>query len=164
MVGVKVGLPVFHFLPQNWVSLDWLGQFTASQPFQSLIISMMNSPARLRFEFIMYNHHHTPAFESWVATGFSPVPSFLHKDGVCLDWFKIITASQPFQHLIISMMNGWRRLRLVHMLYNGHHNVLFQSREGSKLACLHSTFHNKIEWVWTDLSDSQHLNPSILSP
>ena len=41
---------------------------------------------------------------------------------------------------------------------------VFQSRVGSKLAWPLSTFHTKIEWVWTDLGNSQHLNPSILSP
>ena len=40
----------------------------------------------------------------------------------------------------------------------------FQSQVGSKLAWPLSTFHTKIEWVWTDLGNSQHLNPSILSP
>ena len=62
--GAKVDLPVFHFSPWDWVSLNWLGQFTASQPFQYIIISMMNGYARLRFEFIMYNNHHAPALSN----------------------------------------------------------------------------------------------------
>ena len=37
---------------------------------------------------------------------------------------------------------------------------VFQSRVGSKLACPLSTFHTKIEWVWTDWGSSQHHNPS----
>ena len=41
---------------------------------------------------------------------------------------------------------------------------VFQSQVGSKLACPLSTFDTKIEWVWTDLGNSQHLNLSILSP
>ena len=111
--GVKVGLALVHFSHQDWVSLDWFGQFTASQPFQCLIVSMMNGFARLRFEFNMYNNHYTLAFESWVGTNVAPVPYFSHQDGVFLDWFKIFTASQPFQLLIVHMMNGWRRWRLL---------------------------------------------------
>ena len=62
MDGVKVdGLPVFHFWHQDSVSLDWFRQFTPSQPFQYLIISIMNGFARLRlFVFIMYKQHHIP--------------------------------------------------------------------------------------------------------
>ena len=53
---------------QDWVTLDQSRQFIASQPFQCLNMSMMNGCARLRFEFILYNHHHTTAFESRVVT------------------------------------------------------------------------------------------------
>ena len=105
----KVG----HFWHQGWVCLDWFGQFSASQPFHWLIVSMMNGFARLRFEFNTYNNHHTPAFEASMATRSAPVPYFSHQDGACLDWFKNITASQPFQHLTMSMMNGWRWWRLL---------------------------------------------------
>ena len=64
-------------------------------------------------------------------------PFVSHQDDVCLDWFNHFTASQPFQHLIISIMNGWRRLRLVYVLYNGHHNVFFSHGRGqSWLACI----------------------------
>ena len=53
----------------------------------------------------------------WVVGGDkigSRVPYFSHQDGVCLDWFKNITASQPFQHLSWSIINGWRWLRLLY--------------------------------------------------
>ena len=40
---------------------------------------------------------------------------------------------------------------------------VFQSRVGSKLAWPFSTFHTKIEWVWTDLGNPQHLSPSNVS-
>ena len=134
--GVEVGLPSLHFWHQDWVSLDWFGQFTASQPFHSLTISIMNGFARLRFEFIIHNQCHTPIFESWVVTISVWGPYISHQDGAGLDWFKNFTASQPFQHLIISIMNGWRILRLVYVLYNGHHNVFFSHGRGrSWLAC-----------------------------
>ena len=48
-------------------------------------------------------HHPQPSLHPgfWVVGGDkigSRVPYFSHQDGVC-DWFKNITASQPFQHL-----------------------------------------------------------------
>ena len=57
-------------------------------------------------------------------------PMFSHQDGVCLDWFKIFTASQPFQLLIISIMNGFARLRLVYGISNGHCSVFFSPGRG----------------------------------
>ena len=41
---------------------------------------------------------------------------------------------------------------------------VFEVRVGSKLDLHLSTFRTKIVWVWTGPSNSQHLNPSILSP
>ena len=67
-VGLKLAWPVFHFWHQDWVTADLFGQFTASQPFQCLNVSIMNGFAMLRFEFIIQGHHHTPAFELGVAT------------------------------------------------------------------------------------------------
>ena len=162
--GVKVGLALVHFSHQDWRSLDWFGQFTASQPFHPLTMSIMNGLARLRFEFIIHNQRHTLAFESWVVTVLAPVPYVSHQDWVCLDWFKNFTASQPFQCLIISIMNdvrSWDWYMSSKMRSPQH---VFQSRVGSKLAWPLSTFDTKIEWVWTDLVKSQHLKPSILSP
>ena len=49
---------------QDGVTLDWFRPFTTSQPFQCLLIGIMNGFARLRFEFITCYHHHTMAFES----------------------------------------------------------------------------------------------------
>ena len=66
--GVKVGFAMVYFPRQDCVSLDRFGQFTASQPFQHLTVDIMNGCARLRFEFIVHNHHHAPAFESRVVT------------------------------------------------------------------------------------------------
>ena len=123
--GVKVGLALVHFSNQDWMSLDWFERFTASQPFHSLTIKIMNGFAIMRLEFIIHNQRHTPAFESLAGTVSAPVPYVSHQHGVCLDWFKNFTASQPFQLLIISIMNGWRRLRVVYLLYNGQHNVCF---------------------------------------
>ena len=64
--GVKVGFALIHFLHQDCVILDWFRQFTASQPFQCLIVSILNGCTRLIFEFAIHNHHYTLAFESWV--------------------------------------------------------------------------------------------------
>ena len=116
LLGLKLAWPVFHFWHQDWVSLDGFGQSTACHPLQCLIVSMMNGCARLRFEINMYYHQHTPDFELWVATISAPVPYVSHQYGVCLDWLWNFIASHPFQPLIISMMNGWRRLRLLHGL------------------------------------------------
>ena len=41
---------------------------------------------------------------------------------------------------------------------------VFEVRVGSKLALHLPTFRTKIVWVWTGPSNSQHLNPCILSP
>ena len=126
MGGVKVGFALDAYVShQDWVILNLLGQFTASQPFKHFIVSTLDGFARLRFELIIHNHHQSPAFKSWMATRLAPVPYFSHQDGVCLDWFKNITASQPFQHLTISIINGWRWLRLLYEVQNGHHNVFF---------------------------------------
>ena len=128
-VKVEVGTDLVNFSHQDWVSLDWFGQFTASQPFQSLIVCIMNGCARMRFDFIMQNHLHNLAFESWVVTLSAPGPYISHQDEVCLDWFKNFTASQPFQLLIMSIMNGWRRLGLVYGLWNGHHDLFLSSEK-----------------------------------
>ena len=161
--GQKVGLALVHFSPQDSVSLDWVGQFTASQPFQYLIISIMNGWTRLRFEFIMYNHHHILLFDWWVVTIFAPSPNVSHQDWVFWDWLKNITASQPFQLLIIGIMNGWIRWRLgvgSKMVTT----TWFAVKDGvKKLAWPSSTFHPKIQWVWTEWDNSQHLNPSNIS-
>ena len=85
-VGSKLALAHTHFSYPDWVCNDWFGQFTASQPFQCLIMSIMDGCARLRSEFIIHNHHHTPAFESWVVARSAPVPCISHQDCVFSDW------------------------------------------------------------------------------
>ena len=57
------------------------------------------------------------------------------------------------------IMNGWRKLILEYVLYNGHHNLIFSHGLRSKLSCLYSTFYTKIEWFWTDSCNSQHHQP-----
>ena len=57
----------------------------------------------------------------WVVTMSVEGPYVSHQDGVLLDWFCDFTASQPFQSIITSIMNGWGRLRLGSGLCNGHH-------------------------------------------
>ena len=70
------------------------------------------------------------------------VPYVSNQGGVCLDWFKNFVASQPFQSLtlIMSMMNGWRRLWLVYVLYNGHHSVFLRCGWGQSWLCSHPLF------------------------
>ena len=78
-----------------------------------------------------------PTFELWwVVKIWVWVPYILHLDGVCLDWVYNFTSSQPFQLLIISMMNGWGRLRLVYGLYNGHHNMFLRCRWAQSRLCI----------------------------
>ena len=76
---------------------------------------------RLRLEFTVYDHLHTPAFES--RDIFGSRPYFLHRDQACLDEMTQFTAAGPFQYLIIGMINGWMKLRLEFGVCNGHHNV-----------------------------------------
>ena len=156
VVGAKVNLTIFHIWQQDWLTLDWFGQFTASQPFQSLTICMIKECARLRFEFILYKYHHTLTSESQGGQFRLKSPLRFRPRWNILDWFKNFTAAWPFQHLITSIMNGWRRVILVSGLENDHHNVL------SWLG-LYSTFDTKIEWLPTYLGNSQHLNPSNVS-
>eukprot|EP00956_Cyclotella_meneghiniana_P019584 scaffold33699_cov36-Cyclotella_meneghiniana.AAC.3 len=61
--GVKVGLAMVYFPGQDCVSI-------------------MNDGSRLRFEFIVHNHHHAPAFKSRVVTVPATVPYVSHQDGV----------------------------------------------------------------------------------
>eukprot|EP00956_Cyclotella_meneghiniana_P012440 scaffold17649_cov40-Cyclotella_meneghiniana.AAC.6 len=56
-----------------------------------------------------------------------------HQDCVFSDWFKQMTASQPFQFLILSIMNGWRRLRLVCGLSNGVNTTCFSIMDEVKV-------------------------------
>ena len=48
---------------------------------------------------------------------------FTPRSSVIMDWFKQFTTAGPFQYLIISILNGWTRLRLESGVYNGHLNV-----------------------------------------
>ena len=88
----------------------------------------MNYCERLRSEFKMYNHHHTPAFEWRVVTGSVQGTYVSHHDGVIMDSFKTFTASQPFQCLIISIMNGFEWFRFESIMYYHHHTLAFESR------------------------------------
>ena len=74
-----------HFSHQDCVILDWLRQFTASQPFQCLVVSIMNGFTRLRYGFIIHNHHRTTTFELWVVKISAQVPYYSHQDCVFLD-------------------------------------------------------------------------------
>ena len=76
--------------------------FTASQPFQCLITSIMNGCARLRFEFIKYNNHHTLPFELRVVTISREGPYVSYQDGVCLKW------SQEFHSISTLPMSHYK--------------------------------------------------------
>ena len=104
--GYKFGLAHTYFSNPDWVGADWFRQFTASQPFQYIIISIMNGWRRWRLEFIIQNLHHTPAFESQGVKVSVPGPYVSHQDRACAEWFSHFTASQPFQSLVISVMKG----------------------------------------------------------
>ena len=73
-------------------------------------------------------------------------------------------SAQPIQSLIISLMNGYTRFRLVYGLYNGHDKPIFRLGVGTNLAWPKPTFHTQIEYVRTDSGISQHPNPSNLWP
>ena len=103
--GVKVGWALVHFSHQDWVSVDWFGQFTACQPFQCIIVSIMNGFASLRFEFIIHNRHHTPTFELWVGRGF---------------WLKCPTFHTKMEHvwILIQEVHSIPTLPTSHCKYN----------------------------------------------
>ena len=157
--GQKVGLALVHFSPQDWVSLDWVGQFRASQPFQYLIISIMNGWTRFRFEFIMYNHHHILLFDWWGGDKFGSKPQRftprLCVFGLIKEYHSISTLSTSHYKY-----NEWcEKAEIGIWALNWLPQRVFQSPVGSKLAWPFSTFHPKIQWVWTDWGNSQHLNP-----
>ena len=162
--GVKVGWTLVHFSHQDWVSVNWFGRFPASQPFQCLVVSIMNGCASLRFEFIIHNRHHTPAFELWVVTILAfKCPTFHTK----MEYVWILS---PEVHSIPTLptshckYNEWlEKVEIGTWALKWSPQRVFWSRVGSKLAGPLSTFHIKIEWVWTDLGDSQHLNPFNVS-
>ena len=62
----------------------------------------------------------------WKFWSGSPLVS--HPDHNGLDWFKQFTSAWPFQCLIISLMNGYTRLRLEFIVHNHHNTLTFQSR------------------------------------
>ena len=87
---------------------------------------------------------------------------FSNPDCVGADWFRQFTTSQPFQCVIISIMNDLRRWRLEFILHHRHHTPAFESGV-MKILVVDPTFHTKIESEETDSAISQHLNPSNLS-
>ena len=124
----------------------------------------MNGFARLRFEFIIHNQRHTLAFESWVVTSSAPATlRFTPRwsmSGLIQDCHSISTL--PISH---HKYNEWlQKVEIGISVLKWSPQRVFQSRMGPKWAWPSSTFHTKIEEVWTDLGNSQHLNLSILSP
>ena len=164
MGGVKDGLlALAHFSYQDWVSLNQLGQFTASQPFQCLIVSIMNGFARLRFEFIIHNHHCTPTFESWVATRSAPEYPTFHTKMVYV-W--LVQEYHSISTLPTSNLkyNEWlEKVEIAAWGMKWSPQRVFSHGWGQSWLGSSSAFHTKIEWVWTDWGNSQHLNPSNVS-
>ena len=105
-VGTILALSKSTFCTQiEYVHTDsW--QFTASQPFQSLIISILNGCARMRLEFTFHNQHHTLIFESQVVKILLQGPYVLHQDWACTNWFRHFISALTFQSVILSIMNG----------------------------------------------------------
>ena len=124
--GGDFGTAVPYVSHQDGVCLDWFKNFTASEPFQCLFISIMNGWRRLRLVYVLYDGHHTTCFpvRGWVKVVL-PVFHFSHQDWVSLDWFGQFTASQPFHSLSICIMNGFARLRFEFIIHNQHHTPTF---------------------------------------
>ena len=106
MSGYKFGLVHTHFSQPDWVSSGWFRQFTASQPFQSFIISILNGNIRLRLEFILNNQHCTLTFESREVKMRMGSLHLKSRLSIWTDRFSHFISAQPFQSLIISIMNG----------------------------------------------------------
>ena len=163
MSGYKFGLVHTHFSQPDWVSSGWFRQFTASQPFQSFIISILNGNIRLRLEFILNNQHCTLTFESREVKIEAGVPT---------PQIKIEHMNRQIQPFHISST-----LPISHYKYNEWLNIaeigiralkwspqpIFRLWVGTNLAWSVLTFRNQIECPQTDSGNSQHLNPSNLS-
>ena len=163
MSGYKFGLAHTHFSQPDWVSSDWFRQFTASQPFQSFTISILNGKTRLRLEFILSNHHHIPTFESR-AVKISALRS-LHFTPR-LSKYRLI---EPF-HISLTLpishykYNEWLdKVEIGVWALKWSPQPVFWSWVGTNLAWPKPTFCTQIECVLTDSGNSQHLYLSNLS-
>ena len=139
--GYKFGLAKTYFSNPDCVCTDWFMQFSASQPFQCVIITIMNGCARLRFEFILQNRHHTPAFESPVVKIMVHGPYDSHQQWVFAEWFSQFTASQPLKSLFIGMINvrhGWDWYMGAEMVIT----TYFPALRGYKFGLAHTYFSN----------------------
>ena len=87
-------------------------------------MSIVIGYTRLRLGFMMYNHCHTLTFESEADAIFGLDHYYSPQYQVCLCQFKHLTAAWHFQCLIMSIMNGYTRLRLGFIVCNGHHNLI----------------------------------------
>ena len=56
------------------------GNFSASQPFQCLIVSIIKGFEGLRLEFTLHNYHHTLTFYSQVVKILAPGPYVSHQE------------------------------------------------------------------------------------
>eukprot|EP00956_Cyclotella_meneghiniana_P009392 scaffold12971_cov68-Cyclotella_meneghiniana.AAC.17 len=139
---VEIGIWALKWSPQHDFQSRWGAKFAQPSP-------TFYTKTELIFEFAIHNHHYTLAFESWVTTISAPVPHVPHQDEAFFISFKNFTASQPFQHLIISMMNEWLEkveIGIWALKWSPQHD--FQSWSGSKFAWPLSTFHTKTELIF----------------
>ena len=125
--GLTNSAPSPNVSHQDYVFSGWLKNITASQPFQLLIIGIMNGWIRWRLgvgsKMVTTTWFAVKDGVKKLACGHRPL--FTPRYSVSLDWVGQFTASQPFQYLIISIMNGWTRFRFEFIMYNHHHILLF---------------------------------------
>ena len=129
----------------------WTDSVNLQHPNLSNLLPLLSKMARQSWDLssssITFTTPHTLTYEMRVVTISAPGPYVYvsHQDGgVCLDQSKNFTAAWPLQSLIRTIMNCWRRLRLVYgLINNGHHNVLLSHGWGKSKNWLglYYTFH-----------------------
>ena len=99
--------------------------------------------------------------DSIAARFFLLLPIKSHQDWLSLDLFTLFTSAGPFQCLIISMMNGWIRLRLDIIVHKHHHTQVFESQVVRITVPDPYMNHSKIDWVWVDSHNSHQLDATL---
>ena len=113
--------------------LGWIGNFMASQPFQSIITSIMNGWRS--WDWVVGSETVTTTCFGWrlgvklASVLYSTFTQRLRDFG----WFRHFTASQLFQCIIVSMMNACARLRLESFTHVHHHTPAYELRVGTIL-------------------------------
>ena len=148
-------------VPIFWVSLNWLGQFTASQPQHVSLWVYKYNEWMCKLEIWIHYPQPSPHPGFWVVGGDNFGSSTLrftprwNMFGLNQEFHSISTL--PASHY---KYNEWlEKVEIGIWALKWSPQLVFQSWVGSKLAWPLSTFHTKVEWVWTDWGNSQHLNP-----